>query len=46
VPPGTVEVTFTVERVTAGQPTTVFLAVVDGCGTWKTFVGGGTGAAF
>jgi hypothetical protein len=37
---------FTVERVTAGQPTMVKLTVVDLCGDWQTFVGGGTGAGF
>jgi hypothetical protein len=37
---------FTVERITAGQPTTVHVTVTDGCGTWRTFVGGGAGAAF
>jgi hypothetical protein len=37
---------FTVERVTAGQPTTVPFTVVDGCGQWKTFVGGGSAAGF
>jgi hypothetical protein len=37
---------FTVERVTAGQPTTVPVTVVDGCGDWKTFVGGGASAGF
>jgi hypothetical protein len=37
---------FTVERVTPGQATTVPFTVVDGCGEWKTFVGGGTGASF
>jgi hypothetical protein len=46
VPPATHELTFTVRRATAGQATTVPFAVVDGCGTWKTFVGGGTGAGF
>jgi hypothetical protein len=39
-------VDFTVERVTPGQPTTVPFTVVDGCGEWKTFVGGGTAAGF
>jgi hypothetical protein len=31
----------TVNRVAAGQPTTVELVVTDSCGTWRTFVGGG-----
>ena len=39
-------VDFSVERVTPGQATTVPLTVVDGCGEWPTFVGGGTGAGF
>jgi thermitase len=38
--------TFQVARQTAGQPTTVPLNVVDGCGTWPTFVGGGVAAGF
>jgi hypothetical protein len=33
--------TLIVRRVTAGQATTVPLTIVDGCGEWKTFVGGG-----
>jgi hypothetical protein len=37
---------FTVERVTPGQPTTVPFTVVDACGEWQTFVGGGTQAGF
>jgi hypothetical protein len=46
-PPATVNaVDFTVERVTAGQPTTVHFTVVDGCGEWKSFVGGGPAAGF
>lgn len=44
VPPGTAQVTLTVNRVTAGQPATVQLVVTDGCGAWPTFVGGGAGA--
>jgi hypothetical protein len=46
VPAGSSAVDFTVERVTPGQPTTVPLTLVDGCGEWPTFVGGGTGAGF
>ena len=34
-------VVFTVTRTTAGQATTVRLRVVDACGVWTTFVGGG-----
>jgi hypothetical protein len=36
----------TVSRVTAGQATTIPLIVVDGCGEWPTFVGGGASAGF
>jgi hypothetical protein len=46
LPPNTSVVTFTVERMTPGQPTTVPFTVVDRCGPWRTFVGGGTGAGF
>jgi hypothetical protein len=42
----TIDLTFTVRRTVAGQPTTVPLTVVDGCGEWKTFVGGGANANF
>jgi hypothetical protein len=44
LPPGTTQLTFTVGRATAGQPTTVNFTVVDGCGDWPTFVGGGSAA--
>ncbi|MFN8634357.1 MAG: Ig-like domain-containing protein [Chloroflexota bacterium] len=37
---------FTVERVTPGLATTVPFTVVDVCGSWRTFVGGGTAAGF
>jgi hypothetical protein len=40
-PPGTQQATFYVLRQTAGQATTVPLTVIDGCGAWPTFVGGG-----
>jgi hypothetical protein len=46
VPADRVGIDFTVARVTPGQATTVELTVVDGCGEWKTFVGGGTAASF
>jgi hypothetical protein len=46
LPANTVATDFTVERVTQGQATTVPLTVVDGCGEWKTLVGGGAGAGF
>lgn len=44
--PGVVLADFTVRRVTAGQPTTVPFTVVDACGEWPTFVGGGASAGF
>ncbi|MGE3910845.1 MAG: glycosyl hydrolase family 28-related protein [Chloroflexota bacterium] len=44
LPPGTQQVTFTVRRQTAGQPATAPFAVVDDCGAWFTFVGGGPNA--
>jgi len=34
-------VTFVVRRATTGQATTIPLTVVDTCGDWPTFVGGG-----
>jgi hypothetical protein len=37
-------VTFFVRRATPGQATTVPFVVVDDCGPWSTFVGGGPGA--
>lgn len=42
----TVTIDFTVERAAPGQATTVPFTVVDGCGQWQTFVGGGAGAGF
>jgi hypothetical protein len=36
--------TLTVRRVTPGQATTVPLVIVDACGEWPTFVGGGPSA--
>jgi hypothetical protein len=42
--PGTTSTTFTVRRALAGQSTTVHFTVVDGCGAWPTFVGGGPSA--
>ena len=41
LPSGTRQTTFVVRRVTPGQAVTIPLVVVDGCGPWKTFVGGG-----
>jgi hypothetical protein len=46
LPPNTSQVGLTVQRATPGQPTTVPFTVVDGCGTWRTFVGGGASAGF
>lgn len=46
VPANATTAELTVERLAPGQPTTVPLTVVDSCGAWKTFVGGGTGAGF
>ena len=37
---------FTVERVVPGEAVTVPFTVVDGCGEWPTFVGGGTASGF
>jgi hypothetical protein len=42
--PGTQVSTFIVRRLTAGNATTVPLSVVDRCGAWPTFVGGGANA--
>jgi hypothetical protein len=42
--PGTQQATFTVRRRVPGQPATVPLTVVDACGSWQTFVGGGPSA--
>ena len=36
----------TVERIEPGEATTVPFVVVDDCGEWPTFVGGGTSAGF
>jgi hypothetical protein len=38
---GVAGTTLTVERLTPGQATTVPLTMVDACGEWPTFVGGG-----
>jgi hypothetical protein len=46
VPANVVALDFTVERVTPGQATTVPFTLVDGCGEWQTFVGGGAVAGF
>lgn len=46
LPANSTTVAFTVERITAGQATTAQLTVTDGCGTWKTVVGGGASAGF
>ncbi len=39
-------VTLLIRRVTPGQATHVVLTVVDECGAWPTFVGGGAAAGF
>jgi hypothetical protein len=44
MPPGTVQTTFTVRRFSAGVAATAPFWVVDDCGAWQTFVGGGPGA--
>jgi hypothetical protein len=36
--------TFFVGRATSGQPVQLPFAVIDDCGPWQTFVGGGAGA--
>jgi VCBS repeat-containing protein len=46
LPANTFAFDFTVERIKTGEATTVPFTVVDGCGEWPTFVGGGTGAGF
>ena len=46
LPANTSSVILVVERVTAGQTSTVPLTVVDGCGPWRTFVGAGAGNGF
>jgi hypothetical protein len=46
LPPGLTTVELFVERAVAGEPTTVPFSVIDSCGEWKTFVGGGAGAGF
>jgi subtilisin family serine protease len=43
MPAGTADYSFTIRRTGAG-PVTVPLTVTDGCGEWKTFVGGGANA--
>ncbi|HEY7067953.1 MAG TPA: hypothetical protein VII06_41260 [Chloroflexota bacterium] len=44
LPPHPATIGLTVRRSTAGLAATVELTVVDGCGTWPTFVGGGPSA--
>jgi VCBS repeat-containing protein len=46
LPPSTQAVDLTVERQNGAQATTVPFTVVDGCGSWQTFVGAGAGAGF
>ena len=42
--PGATSFIFTVHRTVAGTPVHVPFVVVDDCGEWPTFVGGGPGA--
>jgi len=44
LPAGTQQVSFFVRRAVAGQAVTVPFVVVDNCGPWQTFVGGGASA--
>jgi hypothetical protein len=44
LPLGETGVNLTVTRVAPGQATTIPLTVVDECGAWPTFVGGGPSA--
>ena len=41
MPGGATTATLYITRQQAGQATTVPLTIVDGCGEWRTFVGGG-----
>ncbi|MCC7372053.1 MAG: cadherin-like domain-containing protein [Chloroflexi bacterium] len=45
-PANSVSMSFAVQRVTPGQATTVTYTVTDSCGSWQSFVGGGTSAGF
>ncbi|MCC6179771.1 MAG: YncE family protein [Chloroflexi bacterium] len=38
--------TFTIQRATPGQPTLAPFTVVDDCGSWPSFAGGGVNAGF
>ena len=44
VPASQVLVQLAITKTVATQPGTVQLTVVDGCGEWRTFVGGGANA--
>jgi len=44
LPGGTSTVQLRINRVNPSQSVLVPLSVVDGCGSWSTFVGGGPGA--
>jgi hypothetical protein len=46
LPPNTVGAELVVRRAAAGQPTMAPFTVVDGCGEWSPFVGGGAAAGF
>jgi hypothetical protein len=42
--PAAPSATFIVGRVAAGRASTVFFTVLDSCGAWSSFVGGGASA--
>jgi hypothetical protein len=44
LPPETLSLSLYVRRVTPGHASHANLTVVDGCGAWPTFVGGGPSA--
>jgi hypothetical protein len=44
LPPGTQRLSLTLHRLTSGRAATVPLTIVDDCGEWPTFVGGGPSA--
>ena len=46
LPDGTTSVQLTVRRVNDSLSVMAPLSVVDGCGSWNTFVGGGVGAFY
>jgi len=46
LPANTTVQQFTVRRAAPGAATTAKFTVTDTCGSWPSFVGGGTGAGF